>query len=195
MLVDGQPAGTQTFRVLKDPRTDATQADLVAQHRFLLQIRDAVSEANNAVRTIRNVKHQLNERSADSASFATMAADFARQLSAVEEELYQVRNRSGQDPLNYPIKLNNKIAALTGHVASAEGPPTEQSKQVFALLDKDLDAHLATLKRTMDTMLPQVNARLRAAGQPAIVPSTDEAGQQRPNVTADDVTFAGEQKW
>ena len=122
-----------------------------------------------------------------------MAADFARQLSAVEEELYQVRNRSGQDPLNYPIKLNNKIAALTGHVASAEGPPTAQSKQVFALLDKDLKAHLATLKRTMDTMLPQVNARLRTAGQPAIVPSTDEVGQ-RPNVAADDVTFAGEQK-
>jgi predicted nucleic acid-binding Zn-ribbon protein len=181
LVVDGQPAQTQTFRLLKDPRTTVTQADLVAQFEFLTQIRDRVSDANNAVRTIRNVKYQLNDRGralrgADSASFAQLSADFSRRLSAVEEELYQVRNRSGQDPLNYPIKLNNKIAALTGHVASAEGRPTAQAREVFARLTKELDVQLATLKRTMDEMLPRVNTALRQAGQREIVPSTEELG-------------------
>ena len=181
MRVNGGEPQTQSFRLLKDPRSPATQAELDAQFAFLVEIRDALSAANDAVRTIRNVKHQMNERGralrgADSATFATTAADFARRLSAIEEELYQVRNQSGQDPLNYPIKLNNKIAALTGHVASAEGPPTAQSRQVFAQLKRDLDRHLAALKQLMDGTLPQVNAALTRAGGQAIVPSTAELG-------------------
>ena len=181
LRVNGGEPQTQSFRLLKDPRTSATQADLMAQFNFLVEIRDAVSAANDAVRTIRNVKYQLNERGralrgADSAGFARTAADFTAKLSAVEGELYQVRNQSGQDPLNYPIKLNNKIAALSGHVASAEGAPTAQSRQVFAELKRDLDRHLATLKQVMDGTLPQVNAALTRAGQAAIVPSTAELG-------------------
>jgi hypothetical protein len=54
-----------------------------------------------------------------------------QQLAAVEEQLYQVRNRSNQDPLNYPIRLNNRIAALLGVVEGADGAPTRQSYQVF----------------------------------------------------------------
>ena len=63
-------------------------------------------------------------------------------LTAVEEEVYQVRNRSGQDPLNYPIKLNNKIAALIGVIESADNKPTDQSVEVFNELSAQLDAQL-----------------------------------------------------
>jgi len=178
--------------VLKDPRTGATDADLVAQFDFLVEIRDAVTAANDAVKTIRNVKYQMAEREkslrgADSASFAAVAAELARNMSAVEEELYQVRNQSSQDPLNYPIKLNNKIAALTGHVASYEAAPTAQSRQVFALLKQDLDAQLDTLRRVMAEGLPKVNGILTRAGQKEIVPGTEELGpaRQAPEVAGD----------
>ncbi len=75
-------------------------------------------------------------------------------LTAVEEEAYQVRNRSGQDPLNYPIKLNNKIAALAGVIESADNKPTNQSVEVFNELSAQLDAQLAKMKETLAKQLP-----------------------------------------
>jgi photosystem II stability/assembly factor-like uncharacterized protein len=184
---------TQRFALLKDPRTEATQGDLVAQFNMLIAIRDRLSDANNAVRTIRNVKFQLDDREktisgGDSTRYASLADSLATAISTVEEALYQVKNRSGQDPLNYPIRLNNEIAALAGHVGSGEMAPTAQAKEVFALLSQRLDAQLDTLKRTMDDMLPRVNAILRQAGKAPIVPSTEEVGRPPNNVAMDDDT-------
>ena len=83
-------------------------------------------------------------------------------LTAVEEEAYQVRNRSGQDPLNYPIKLNNKIAALAGVIESADNKPTDQSVEVFNELSAQLDAQLAKMKETLAKQLPLLNGALEA---------------------------------
>jgi len=63
----------------------------------------------------------------------------------VEGEIYQYRNRSGQDPLNFPIKLNNKLAALQGIVESGDYRPTDQSYTVFKDLSAQLGAQLAKL--------------------------------------------------
>lgn len=185
MTVGDRPPQTQTFVVKKDPRSDATNADLVAQHEFLIRIRDQVTRANDAVRTIRNVKYQLNDRrgklSGEAASsFGSLATAFADSLSAVEGEIYQVKNRSGQDPLNYPIKLNNQIAALSGFVASGDRRPPPQALEVYNMLIPQLDREMARLKRAMDSGLPKVNAALKAAGQPEIVPSTEELGAPVP---------------
>ncbi|HEV8612207.1 MAG TPA: glycosyl hydrolase, partial [Gemmatimonadales bacterium] len=141
----GDQSETQTFQVLKDPRGNATQADLDAQYAFALQVRDKTTEANNAVRTIRNLKAQLADRRAQAGTrgggtaLEKLAATAEAQLSAVEEEIYQVKNRSGQDPLNYPIRLNNQLAALAGVAASAEARPTAQSYEVFKLLSAQLE--------------------------------------------------------
>ena len=181
MLVDGQPVQTRNFKLLVDPRTGATVADVNAQFDMLIRIRDRLSAANNAVRRIRNVRYQLGERGAalhgaDSVAFARAASELDRRMTTVEETLYQTRNRSGQDPLNFPIRLNNEIAALAGHVGSSEGAPTAQAKEVYALLDKRLTTQLDSLRRIMDQALPPVNAILERAGQPKIVPGTAELG-------------------
>ena len=178
MTVAGQPAQTQRFTVVKDPRSTATQAALDEQFAFLIAVRDKTSEANNAVRKIRNVKSQMNDRvskmpAAQKAAFKTKADAFASQLSAVESEIYQVKNQSGQDPLNYPIKLNNKIAALSGVAASADARPTDQTREVFKILSAQLDAQLARLNTAMQG-LSSINSDLKSAGLPEIVPSTDE---------------------
>ena len=82
-------------------------------------------------------------------------------LAAVEGEVYQVRNRSSQDPLNYPIMLNNKIAALAGVVESADHKPTAQSYEVFTELATALDAQLARMRQSLATDLPRLNTALR----------------------------------
>ena len=162
----------------KDPRTTATDADLREQFDFLMRIHDKTSQANDAVKTIRNLKAQLADRSkkitADkSDAFKRIADDLTTRLSAVEGEIYQVKNQSSQDPLNYPIKLNNKIAALAGVVGGSDAKPTSQSYAVFNDLSAQLDRQLQAMRGAL-VILPSVNATLKLAGLPPIVPSTLE---------------------
>jgi photosystem II stability/assembly factor-like uncharacterized protein len=169
---------TEPLTIVKDPRTGATDADLKEQFDFLMRIRDKTSQANDAVKTIRNVKAQLADRekklTGDRAvTFSGLAGDLSTRLSAIEGELYQVKNQSSQDPLNYPIKLNNKIAALAGVVGGTDAKPTSQSYTVFNDLSSQLDRQLSAMRGAL-IVLPVINGTLKAAGLPPIVPSTEE---------------------
>jgi hypothetical protein len=95
---------------------------------------------------------------------ARAAGPLLARLGEIERAIYQVRNRSAQDPLNYPIQLNNKIAALGPTVASAEAKPTAQSYEAFRMLSAQLDAELKRLRETLDRQLPPVNAELKKVG-------------------------------
>ena len=177
-ITAGDKTESQTFKLLKDPRAEATQADLDEQFAFAIKIRDKTTEANSAVRTIRNVKAQIKDRLGRASATGKVALDklvtpLVDQLAAVEGEIYQVKNRSGQDPLNYPIKLNNQIAALLGVVA-AEAKPTAQSYEVFKVLSAQLDVQLAKLKSLLDTGLGGVNAELGRQSLGQVTPSTVE---------------------
>ncbi len=108
-----------------------------------------------------------------SAAFARAADDLSSKLSGIEGEIYQVRNQSSQDPLNYPIKLNNKIAALAGVVGGTDAKPTSQSYTVFNDLSAQLDRQLSVMRDAL-LVLPAINTTLTAAGLPLIVPSTEE---------------------
>jgi hypothetical protein len=180
----GDDVQTYPLRVRKDPRSTATDAELQEQFQLLLAIRDKVSEANLGVRTVRNMRYQVGDRTdrlnpQQRAEFTRLADVMMDSLTYRENEVYQTRNQSGQDPLNYPIRLNNKIAALSGVVGSGEYRPTAQSREAFTRLSRQLDAELAALKQTLDTSLPALNAILRAAGLPELKPSTDEVPPRR----------------
>src|SRR5262249_4304386 len=95
-------------------------------------------------------------------------------LSIVEAEIYQVKNRSGQDPLNYPIKLNNQLGALAGVVDGTEAKPTAQSREVYAVLSSAVDVQLGKMRALLDQRLSAVNAELGRLGLEPIKPSTDE---------------------
>ncbi|MEO5579535.1 MAG: glycosyl hydrolase [Gemmatimonadaceae bacterium] len=169
---------TRTFALVKDPRSSASQAELNEQFTFLTAVRDRTTQANDAVKKIRSVKAQLTDRAgsmpaAQLASFTKASAALTAQLSAAESDIYQVRNRSGQDPLNYPIRLNNKIAALAGVASSTDARPTDQTKEVFRILSAQLDVQMARIDTAMK-LLPSINTQLAAAGLAAIVPTTVE---------------------
>ena len=89
------------------------------------------------------------------------ARSLNEKLSAVEGEIYQVKNRSSQDPLNYPIKLNNKIAALQGVIESADARPTDPSREVFKMLSDKLDLQLGKMDAIIKTDLPKLVALLQ----------------------------------
>ncbi|MEP6617700.1 MAG: glycosyl hydrolase [bacterium] len=174
MVVDGKAVATQRFSLKKDPRSSATQADLDAQFAFLLQVRDRTTAANDAVKTIRWIKAQLDDREKKltgqaKSDFQAQATALRAELSIVEDSVYQTKNRSGQDPLNFPIRLNNKIAALAGVAGSAEARPTAQTTTVYGQLNKQLDGELTKMKKAIDNRLPTINTTLRKEGLPEIV--------------------------
>jgi hypothetical protein len=143
-----------------------------------MRIRDKTSQANDAVKTIRNVKAQLADRvkrmpAEKRPAFSQAASELSNRLSSIEGEIYQVRNQSSQDPLNYPIKLNNKIAALSGVVGGTDAKPTSQSYTVFNDLSAQLDRQLSAMRDVLSG-LSAINATVTATSLPAIVPSTEE---------------------
>ncbi len=172
LSVDGAQAAETKLLVKKDPRSEATAADLVAQYKLLMQIRDRTTEANDAVRTVRNVRGQaLDARTkvaADSARYAALVKELDTKISAQEAEIYQVKNQSGQDPLNYPIKVNNQIAALAGVVGSTEARPTKQSSVVFTQLDRELEGYLVELRQVYKALLPAIDELRKKHGLPPI---------------------------
>jgi photosystem II stability/assembly factor-like uncharacterized protein len=163
LKVDALPVQTQTFEIRKDPRlTHVTEADLQAQFELARRIRDRVSQANQAVIDIRNVKDQVTDRIGRDGSVRQPGEDLNRKLSGVESEIYQVRNQSSQDPLNYPIRLNNKLAALLRAAEGVDGRPPAQVYEVFELLSGQLDAQLQQLNVIFTQDLERFNQLLRS---------------------------------
>jgi photosystem II stability/assembly factor-like uncharacterized protein len=184
LTVAGEAPQTQRFTLLNDPRSDATAADLVAQFEFLIRVRDKTSEANNAVRTIRNVRAQIEERVSAAPRLRRTADALLRAMAAVEEEIYQVRNQSNQDPLNFPIRLNNKIAALSGVAGSGPYRPTDQTIAVYNEVSAMLKVQTDRLERILREDLARFNRQVQGARLEPIVPST-ELPAARPAPIAD----------
>ncbi|HEX8354150.1 MAG TPA: hypothetical protein VF611_14680 [Pyrinomonadaceae bacterium] len=185
LTADGK-THTQTFEIKKDPRLQTTAEEFAKQFALLSKIRDKLTETHNAVTQIREVRRQLDDllkRVGDQpGAKAVLAAGAAlnRKLQAVEEELYQTKNQSSQDPLNYPIRLNNKLAALGGIVASADAQPTEQSYALYDELAARIDAQLRQLNQVMSDDLRSFNALVRSSDIPAVIvkPTTPAPGAQ-----------------
>jgi hypothetical protein len=165
----GGASQTQPFTIGLDPRVKTTHAELQEQFDLAMQVRDRVTDANEGVIAVRKVRDQINDRLEKSRAAErdtvkkplTDALEALKgKLTAVEEAVYQVRNRSGQDPLNFPIKLNNKIAHLAGVIESADAKPTDQTYAAFKELSGELQAQLDRLNQTMTSEIPAVNKLL-----------------------------------
>jgi photosystem II stability/assembly factor-like uncharacterized protein len=162
-LIVGDLMQTEKLRVIKDPRLiKVSNAELQEQFKLASQVRDKVTDANEMVIQIRAIKKQLKERAekAKNPDLNAAAERLEVKLTQVEEDVYQVRNRSNQDPLNFPIKLNNQLAALARSIETGDAKPTDASYVVFKELSVRLDALKARLEDALKTNLVQVNELL-----------------------------------
>jgi hypothetical protein len=166
VTVNGQ-AQTQPFAVKREPRVlaDVTDADLQREFQLAMQIRDTAAKANQAVLLVRGIRPQIKDRSGKldaKAGPTAKALDALEQtLTVVEAQVYQVKNQSFEDPLNFPIMLNNKISSLQGIVESADAPPTDQTYEMFKLLGARLDEQMNRLDTAVKKDLPAVNQLLQ----------------------------------
>ncbi|HKE56859.1 MAG TPA: hypothetical protein VKB46_09165 [Pyrinomonadaceae bacterium] len=166
---------TQNFEIKADPRLATTPSDYAKQFELGLKIRDKLSETNNAILQIRDVRKQVEDLQkrvagqpgAKVINDSGMALN--KKLTTVEEALYQTKNQSSQDPLNFPIRLNNKLAALGGVVGGGEAGPTAQSYVVYDEVVGQIDGELRKLGEIMKTDVPAFNQLVRDQNIPAVV--------------------------
>ncbi len=173
-LTVGDVTETTTFEILPDPRVETSQEDLQAQFDFLIEVRDKLTETHRGIRQIRAMRDSINEvlgkvRGQDGMDdLVDLGRSINVELTAIEEALYQTKNESGQDPLNFPIRLNNRLAALAGVVATGDYRPTDQSVAVRDELVPLIDAELAKLKQVVDARVPEFNALVKEKDIPAV---------------------------
>ena len=161
LTVDGHVQSVPLV-VKKHPLRNVPDADLVAQYEIASRIRDKVNEANTAVIRIRRMKTDIAERSKGANNEVKVVADrLAKNLSVVEEEIYQVRNQSNQDPLNFPIKINNRFASLLRVVTTGEGQPTGNVEPIFNDIIAELKVQTDKLQQVISADLPALNRMLQ----------------------------------
>jgi hypothetical protein len=173
LTVDGKPVGTEAFTVKPDLRLTTTQEEFQKQFDFLLKANQKLTETHEAILEIRDVRKQLEDLSArfkpEQKDLKDKAGEIVKKLTAIEEELMQTKIKSSQDALNYPIKLNNKLAALASTVDAADYAPTNQSYDVYDDLVGKIDAQLAVLARVKAEDITAFNKMFAEKSLPVIV--------------------------
>jgi hypothetical protein len=173
LTVDGERF-TEKFRILPDPRTDISQADVEAQFALLKEIHEAHDALNRAVNEIRRLKSQAatwvrwSTNGDRPEKIGDAATKLKEKLDEIEGELIQLKIQSDQDELNYPVRLNNKLAALGWIVSIGDGAPTSQQRELFAELKGQLDRQLDQLRDAKSTDVAAFGKLVNEAGIPAV---------------------------
>jgi photosystem II stability/assembly factor-like uncharacterized protein len=162
LTVNGKSSETE-FEIVKDPRTSGTVADIKAQFDFSIAVRDKLSDTHKAIKKIRAAREQLNrvtepmKGKEDMKEVTEMGKSILDEMKKIEEALYQTKNKSGQDPLNYPVRLNNKLGALGSEVDGSDYKPTEQVKAVYNEITEKINEQLNLLNKVMTDKVPKFN--------------------------------------
>ena len=144
LSINGKSKETEFF-ILKDERSKSTIDDLKDQFNFLIEIRDKISEIHQSISDMRLVTNQINtfkSKIENNKEIITKMKNLIDEIKVIENELYQTKNKSRQDPLNYPIKLNNKLAHLSSVAGNGNYKPTDQMIEVKNELIKKINQEL-----------------------------------------------------
>ena len=144
LSINGKSKETEFF-ILKDERSKSTIDELKNQFNFLIEIRDKISEIHQSISDMRLVTNQINtfkSKIENNKEIITKMKNLIDEIKVIENELYQTKNKSRQDPLNYPIKLNNKLAHLSSVAGNGNYKPTDQMIEVKNELIKKINQEL-----------------------------------------------------
>ena len=164
-----------TLKLKRDPRWEVSDQDLLDQYALTMDILEKVNQSHQAIEQLRSIREQVvatADRAVNaghSQSIKDQATQLAAKLTEVENELIQTQNQSGQDPINYPPKLDNQLVYLYTVVNSQDARPTEGSYQRFEDLKKEMKTQLDILDKVMKQDLSQFKELLKKEGVGAII--------------------------
>lgn len=161
---------SKEFIILPDPRAEVSVADMQKQYDFISDINETVDRAHQSIKKIRKINGKLdafvkqyknNEQTTDLVEKAKkMKEDFGE----IEKALYQTKNRSNQDPLNFPIRLTNKLGHLNSLVSIDDFPPTEQDIAVKNELSSKIKKQLIAFDALIEKEMKEFNTEFNGLG-------------------------------
>ncbi|MBT3546932.1 MAG: glycosyl hydrolase [Flavobacterium sp.] len=166
-LTVGKTSKSQNFTILKNPISETTLADATAQFNFINDINTKVTEIHKALKNVKKVRDQINslkksmkgkEEHKDLLDYATA---LLKEMTTIEEILYQTKSKSNQDPLNFPIRLNNKLAHLNSLTRIGSYAPTQQAIDFKNVINKEIDNELAKLYELFDNKVSVLNQKVK----------------------------------
>ncbi|MAZ72052.1 MAG: glycosyl hydrolase [Flavobacteriaceae bacterium] len=146
--VEGETPLMQNFNIVPDKNAETDVAGMQKQFDFITDVNKTVDKAHNSIKNIRKINAQLaafQKQYKDDEGVKELvekAKNLSEQFSEIEKALYQTQNKSGQDPLNFPIRLTNKLAHLNSLVSMDDFPPTQQDIAVKNELTQQVNAEL-----------------------------------------------------
>jgi photosystem II stability/assembly factor-like uncharacterized protein len=178
-LTAGEETQEVALEILSDPRIDTTAEEYQAQFDLALDIHEAINDAHIAVNTIRSAREQIEsaaarakkahqDEAAEEDEIGDLAKSISKTLTEIEEAIIQTKSKSSQDPLNYPVRINDKIAALARTVDGDYGP-TAQSYDVFEMLREKLDEQLDAFAVVLEEQIPDFNTLVHEREVPAVI--------------------------
>jgi len=154
---------TQSFRIVADPNAETDQAGMQRQFDYITDINNTVDKAHKSIKKIRAINTQLEafqEQYKDNETVKELvekAKKLSEDFSEIEKALYQTKNKSGQDPLNFPIRLTNKLAHLNSLVGMDDFPPTKQDIAVKNELTERIVVELAKFDKLVSEEITAFN--------------------------------------
>jgi len=157
----------QTFTILKNPISEATESDMKAQFDFINDINTKMTEIHKALKNVKKVRSQVGllKKSITDKEANKKLIDFVDQLvkdmTTIEETLYQTKSKSGQDPLNFPIRLNNKLAHLNSLTRVGNYAPTNQAIEFKNEITATIDIELQKLYSLFNNKVKELNEKVK----------------------------------
>lgn len=164
---NGNTVSEQTFNLLKDPRSSSTQEDLQAQFNYIIEVQEKLTEIHKTLKNITKIKKQIEQLklaitdTKKHQKIVDLADKIVEDLTKYENELYQTKSKSAQDPLNYPIKLNNKLAHLNALNSIGDFKPTAQSVEFKNQLIKEIDIVLNNVYSIFNNDVKTLNKKVK----------------------------------
>ena len=151
------------FEILPDPRSEVSISQMRLQFDFVNKVNATVDKAHKAIKNIRQIRKKLEEFDSNFSenesviNLVEKAKQLNSSLTEIEKALYQTKNRSRQDPLNFPIKLTNKLGHLNSLVTSNDFPPTNQDELVRKELTAEVEKHILKYQKLISQDLKYFN--------------------------------------
>jgi len=161
-------ASKQDLTILPDPRAEVAVADMQLQFDFVTDVNATIDEAHKTIKKIRKVNKQLvafTKQYADNDATKDLVAraeKLKKDFEAIEKALYQTKNRSRQDPLNFPIRLTNKLGHLNSLVTLDDFPPTAQDIAVKNELKGQIKTQLDAFNALISSEIGAFNTGFNA---------------------------------
>ena len=158
---------TQDFTIHKDPTSEGSIEDIKAQFEFVNEINGVVADAHNAIENIRKIKNDLNKFQSDYAdnesakNLINESKLIFESINIIENELYQTKNQSNQDPLNYGVKLTNNLGNLNSAFRGGDFGPTDQDIMVKNELIKKVNIQLEKYNSIISEDIPEFNSKFK----------------------------------